>query len=130
MVRTILSLIALMLLLVSCGHTRYVPVDRVRTELRDVIKHRIDSVHLIDSIYVHTKGDTVYQTRWRTMLRERKIIDTVHHYRTDTITQVVEVPAQPTIIQRMEYYGYRIVFFASVLLALLYVIRKQLWRKQ
>lgn len=119
-----------MLLLWSCGHTRYVPVERVRTSYRDIVKHQIDSVHLIDSIYLHTKGDTVYQTRWRTMLRERKIIDTVHILRQDTISKVVEVERRPSFVERVERNTYRLVLLGIAIYLLVQLIRRQLWGKR
>lgn len=127
--QAIISLIIGIILFTSCGQTRYVPVDRVHTEIRDVIQHRIDSVHLIDSIYVHSHGDTVYQTRWRTMLRERKIIDTVLEVRIDTITRVVEVERPPGFLQRAERNGYRLALLAVVLVMLIRYIRS-LWRSK
>lgn len=131
MTRSILYLISLLLVVVAvlsgCGQVRHVPVESVRIDYRDVVQTRIDSVHILDSIFVHTSNDTVYQTRWRTMLRERKIIDTLHHIKVDTVTRVVEVEKPPTLLHRLEYNFYRIALVAVLAYALVQLI-KRLWR--
>lgn len=50
---------------------------------------RVDSLVLTDSVFVNTylKGDTVFQDRIKTVVRERvqRVVDTVYIHRTDTI---------------------------------------------
>lgn len=127
---TLISLMSLMLYIVSCGQTRYIPSAQVYSKVQEAARHSTDSVHLIDSIYVHSKGDTVYQTRWRTMLRERKIIDTIRVSIRDSIPYpvVVETPHRPTLGERLDIWGWRIVGC----IALVYLISQviiRIWRR-
>lgn len=126
----LISLLSLLLFIASCGQTRYVPTREVYSKVQELARHRIDSIHLIDSIYVHTKGDTVYQTRWRTLLRERKIIDTLRVTERDTIPYpvVVEQPHRPTFRTRIEVWLWRVVGGTALGYLLLQVVIR-LWRK-
>ena len=70
--RELISLsICLLLLLCSCQSVRYVPIERVSTE--KVTEH--DSIYLEvlkhDSVYVTSRGDTVFVDRWHTEYRDR-----------------------------------------------------------
>ena len=57
-----------------------------------------DKEYVHDSIYIHEKGDTVRETFYRTLWRERAVHDTVIERVTDTIVKtetvekVVKVP--------------------------------------
>lgn len=126
-----ISLLCLLLYIASCGQTRYIPTKEVYSKVQELAHHRIDSVHLIDSIYVHTRGDTVYQTRWRTMLRERKIIDTVRITERDSIPYpvVVEAPHRPTLGARLEAWLWRILGGIALTYLLLQAVVR-LWRRE
>ena len=67
-------------------HTVYVPVEHTSIEYKDRL--RLDSIFYRDTIQLFTRGDTVYKdiVRWR----ERFVLDTVYHTRTDSIPVIIE----------------------------------------
>ena len=85
----IIWLVFLMLLawLTSCTTTKYVEVERIRTDTTYITKWQKDSVWLHDSIHVTEKGDTVRIERWRTQWRDRLRVDTIYQATHDTIPQ-------------------------------------------
>ena len=72
-------------LLSSCTTTKYVEVERVRTDTTYITKWQKDSVWLHDSIHVKEKGDTVLIEKWHTQWRDRLRIDTIYQATHDTI---------------------------------------------
>ena len=124
MIIIFLSLLALAL--TSCSpKVRLVPVERTHIEWRDRL--RLDSIYLHDSIYITERmaGDTVYKVKEVYRWRDRWRVDTVNTGRTDSITEVVEVPAKLTAWQawRLEAFA---PLLAIALLLLAWVTRK-LW---
>lgn len=89
---TIIFLFSLMIL--SGCKTVYVPVDRVHTEYQDRLER--DSIHILDSIYIREKGDTIWLTRWRVEYRDRIKVDSVH------IRDSVPVPYPVEVIKTVE----------------------------
>ena len=85
----IIWLVFLMLLawLTSCTTTKYVEVERIRTDTTYITKWQKDSVWLHDSIHVTEKGDTVRIERWHTQWRDRLRVDTIYQATHDTIPQ-------------------------------------------
>ena len=69
----LVTLFALFLLCSGCSTTKYVPIEKVRTEWKDNIRevHTLDSV--IDTRLVYIKGDTVIDYRDRIKWRDRII---------------------------------------------------------
>lgn len=76
-------------LLAGCTTTKYVEVEKVRTDTVYQSKIEKDSVWLHDSVFVkeYTKGDTVFRDRdrWRTEYIEKLLTDTVYKSRVDSI---------------------------------------------
>lgn len=82
---SILLALLWLLCLAGCKTVRYVPVPEYHTLYKtriDTVQHR-DSVYFRDSVYITTKGDTVYLTK--THWRER--FKNVYHIKADTIMQ-------------------------------------------
>ena len=124
--RSLTALFALFVGLTACSpKVRLVPVEHTRVEWRDRL--RLDSVYLHDSIYITERmaGDTVYKVKEVYRWRDRWRVDTVNTGRTDSITEVVEVPAKLTAWQawRLEAFA---PLLAIALLLLAWVTRK-LW---
>lgn len=67
----VLAVFALVALF-SCK-TQYVPVETVRTEYKVKTDTFIkkDSVHVKDSVFMHSKGDTVWYEKWHTRYIDR-----------------------------------------------------------
>lgn len=79
-------------LLSSCTTTKYVEVERVRTDTTYITKWQRDSIYLKDSTHVSEKGDTVRIEHWHTEWRDRWNRDTVYQATHDTIPQPYPVP--------------------------------------
>lgn len=79
----------------SCTQTKYVEktVEVVRVDTLYQVKIKRDSVHLRDSVYlnVYTKGDTVYQNKYRERVQyiDKLKVDTVYKSKVDTIYKSV-----------------------------------------
>ena len=94
MIRKIIALITIMLLCILSGckthelvRTEVVEVPRISVvEKHDTIR---DSIAVMDSIIIQTKGDTILKDRWRTETKWRDRIKVVNT--TDTVTQTVPV---------------------------------------
>lgn len=86
---------------VNCT-TKYVPVVNTVMDSVRVVDVRRDSVHVLDSVFVYGKNDTVYSTRWRIEYREALRVDTFYSYRCDTVNHVVEVERKLSYIERLK----------------------------
>ena len=115
--------------LASCGVTRTIVKEgEVRTEWRDRYTERRDSVYLHDSVYIHSKGDTVYLERWYTRIRDRTLRDTLYLHKTDSVyveTQVKKSSAIADINSTLRVLGCTAVILA-VIIFVLKILRR--WR--
>lgn len=69
-------LISLILLfLIGCGRTVYVPIETVKTEYKDRLQ--ADSIHLYDSIFVKIANDTVRIEKYRYKYKDKIVRDSV-----------------------------------------------------
>ena len=80
------------LLLVGCkGQERI--VETVRTEYKDRLVEKVDTVSVKDSTFVYVKGDTLYIYKYRDRWREKIVRDTSYIMKTDS----VEVPVYVSV---------------------------------
>lgn len=113
---TAIAVLCMIMLLSGCKTTRYVPVERMRTEYKDrvVAVHDTvrDSVLVLNHVYRHdsvsvlSRGDTVYVERWHTLLqsiqlrnraeRSKAAHDTLYVTRTDSVRVPVPVERKLT----------------------------------
>ena len=132
--RAPLVILIALVLLASCKTrqvTEYVTVEvpRVHTEWKtDTLR---DSVHVIDSVTVYTKGDTVYVDRTRNKVRWRDRI--VRAEKCDTITKVKEVPVPVEVEKKLSKWQkvrMRLGDSAMALLALAaaFIVTRFIWR--
>lgn len=111
---------AIITLLAGCKTTKYVPVERMRTEYKDrvVAVHDTvrDSVLVLNDVYRHdsvsvlSRGDTVYVERWHTLrqtavdkwrtLQSIAAHDTLYLTRTDSVRVPVPVERKLTKWER------------------------------
>ena len=78
----------------ACTTTKYVTVPVTHTDTLYITKHQRDSIHVLDSIYIKDRGDTVWIERWHTKYVERLLTDTLIEHRTDTVSVPVEVQVE------------------------------------
>ena len=82
-----LAVLMLLAWLTSCTTTKYVEVEKVRTDTTYITKWQKDSVLLHDSIHVKERGDTVLVEKWHTKYVEKQVHDTTYVATHDTIPQ-------------------------------------------
>lgn len=90
----IILLILIALAAAACTSTRYVPVESVRTEYKDRLQTRVDSVFVADSVFIREKGDTIYIEHTRYAYRDRYTRDTTYVSVVDTVCVPYPVPAE------------------------------------
>lgn len=71
--------------LTGCKSVEYVPVETARTDSVYIRQLSRDSIYTHDSIYIHEKGDTVFQYRYRFQYKDRAVHDTAYIERRDSI---------------------------------------------
>ena len=88
--------------LCSCSRVQYYPVSTYKVDSVYVNKFERDSIYFRDSVYVHTKADTVFLTRTQYKYREIVLRDTMRVIQCDTTTVVREVPREFTKMQMLK----------------------------
>lgn len=117
----------LCLMLCGCTTTKYVEVEKVRTDTTYITKWQKDSVWLHDSIMVSEKGDTIRIEKWHTKYIEKQLHDTLYSATHDTIPVICEVekevPAQLSSWQKLLIKaGY--LALAAFIVSIIYIIIK------
>lgn len=92
--KKIVLFVFMALMAVACKTVEYVPVVKTEVEYRDRIEK--DTLVVKDSVYIHQKGDTVYQEKYKYIYKEHTKVDTAYIYSCDTITKVQTVEKQLT----------------------------------
>ncbi len=87
--KQIILITALALLCCSCGTTKYVPIETVKTEYRDKIVK--DSIFRYDSVFVKQTADTFILERYKYLYRDKIIRDSVFLQDTIRVPYPVEV---------------------------------------
>jgi len=117
------AFLVLVFVLSSCGTTRTIVKEgEGRTEYVDRFREHRDSIYLHDSVYIHSKGDTVYQERWHTRIRDRTVRDTVYIQKVDSIYVDRQVKKTSGIAEIS--YTLRLLGCAAVVIAVLLFILK------
>lgn len=121
-----------LLLICSCRSVEYLPVETVRTDTVYMNKVQRDSIHIRDSIYVRTSGDTVWRDRYHIELRDRLLRDTIYVNSTDTIRVPYPVEARLTRWQqfRMEAGGIALGVLAVIVIGTIVCIAVKLRMKK
>lgn len=118
--------ITLLCAVFSCTTVKYVPVDTVKNDSIRVVDVRRDSIHILDSVFIREKNDTVYLTRWKTIYKEHLKTDTIVEVRVDSINTVVEVAKPLTRMQSIKQDIGAGVMWAVPIIFLLYILYRKL----
>lgn len=125
----IIIVCACLLLFCSCNTTRYVEVEKVRTDTLFETILMYDSIHVHDSVHVKEKGDSVWEERWHTKYIEKVLMDTIYQSTHDTIPKpypvTLEVPTQLSWWQNTRLYIANALLIAIVIYLLYYFIFKR-----
>lgn len=98
------ALIAVAAVFGSCTTTRYVDVERVKTDTCYVVQKQRDSIYVEkyrhDSVFIQQRGDTVFFYKWLTVYqdqwRDRVVHDSIYLSKTDTLNiETIEVREKP-----------------------------------
>lgn len=95
-----LLLLLVLTLFVNCA-TKYVPVEVVRLDSVRYVDVKRDSIHVLDSVVIAGKNDTIYLTRWRVEYREALRVDTFTQVKRDTTFVTKEVEKKLTKAQEL-----------------------------
>ncbi len=112
----IVVLLIVLWLFTSCkSKTVYVPVESVKTEYKDkLIK---DSIHILDSIFLYSRNDTVFLNKYRFVYKDKLVKDTVNLK--DTIRIPYPVKGDTIYINRLKWYQEACIWFTSLVLVAL-----------
>ena len=108
------------------GCKTYVPVETVKTETERVVDIQRDSIYVLDSVFVRSKADTVFVTKWRVEFREALRVDTFRVVERDSINHVVEVERPLTKLQELKMDIGTGVMWAVPIIVCLYILYRKL----
>ena len=107
-------------LLSSCTTTKYIEVEKVRTDTTYITKWQKDSVWLHDSIHVKEKGDTMLIEKWHTKYIEKQVHDTISVARTDSVP--VPYPVPEYVERELSWWQRTQMYAGDVMLVVLLVL--------
>ena len=112
----------LIFITVSCATTKVAPVESSHTREEKI--SRIDSIYVRDSILIYIKGDTIRETRYRDVWRDRIVRDTV--FQSDTIPKLVtvEVEKKFTFWQGVKQETWLFFVICTLVFVAIYIIRR------
>lgn len=104
----------------SCRSVQYVPVETVKTEIQYKDRLQRDSIHVLDSVFLQVKGDTVFRDRYRIVYKDKQIRDTAYIHKVDSVQVPYPVEKDLTRWQsiKIELGGWAF----GMILALLFII--------
>lgn len=104
----------------SCRSVQYVPVETVKTEIQYKDRLQRDSIHVLDSVFLKVKGDTVFRDRYRIVYKDKQIRDTAYIHKVDSVRVPYPVEKDLTRWQsiKIELGGWAF----GMILALLFII--------
>ena len=119
----------------GCKNVQYIPVETVKTEYVTKIDTVLqkDSVVFHDSVYIHSKGDTVWYEKWHT-----RYVDRIHEViKTDTMIKLdsiqVPYPVERKLSKweqvKLDYGGEAIVVFFIIFIVLSWLIMNKILRR-
>ena len=111
----------------GCRTIEYFPVETVRTDTVYVNSVSVDSVLVRDSVYIHEKGDTVTEYRYKYVYRYKDRVDTLYISSRDTVSVPYPVEKELTRWQqpKVDYGGWAIgIVFVFILVVVGYMVYK------
>ena len=93
-----------LLLLLSCTKTVYVPVERTVTDVQYRGRIISDSIHTSDTVRVYALGDTVYIDKIKMQYKTKYVRDTAYVNRTDSIPYTVEVVKEKAVVPQWAWW--------------------------
>ena len=122
-------ILILLVCFMACKSTeRIVEVPVTKTEYKDRVVEKKDSVYVHDSTYMYVGGDTVYLYKYRNVYRDKILRDTVSVVRVDSITVPYPVERKLTFWEKAQMNILK-VFVVVICSALLFWLAKIVWHR-
>ena len=119
----------LILCFMACkGTERIVEVQTVKTEYKDKVVEKRDSIYVKDSTFVYVGGDTVYMYKYKNIYRDKIKTDTLYITKRDSVS--VPYPVE----KKLSYWKENLLCFGKlfvvfILLAVVVVIGYFVWHR-
>lgn len=84
----------------GCKSVKYVPVTTVLTDTTYISKEKWDSIYVLDSVFIHEKGETLLIEKTKYKYIERVLHDTIYKERKDSVAVPYPVEKELTWSQR------------------------------
>jgi hypothetical protein len=101
----------------GCTTTKYVEIEKIRTDTTYITKLQKDSVWIHDSVEVKIKGDSVLIERWHTKYKEKIVRDTTYVAKHDTIPQ--PYPVEKLVEKKLSWFQQTEIWAGRVILTIL-----------
>lgn len=118
----------------SCTTTKYVEVERTKTDTCYVAQKQRDSIYIEkyrhDSVFIQQRGDTVFYYKWLTVYqdqwRDRVVHDSIYISKTDTLNiETIEVREKSlSLWQRVRMATGTVALFIIAIGIAIYFIRR------
>lgn len=86
----------------SCRSVKYVPRETIKHDTTYINKLIKDSIYLKDSVYIHSKNDTVFVEKYKYQYIDKVVRDTSYVVKSDTISVPYPVEKRPTRWQQLK----------------------------
>lgn len=86
----------------SCRSVEYVPRETIKHDTMYINKLIKDSIYLKDSVYIHSKNDTVFVEKYKYQYIDKVVRDTSYVVKSDTISVPYPVEKRLTRWQQLK----------------------------
>lgn len=86
----------------SCRSVEYVPRETIKHDTMYINKLIKDSIYLKDSVYIHSKNDTVFVEKYKYQYIDKVVRDTSYVVKSDTISVPYPVEKKLTRWQELK----------------------------
>lgn len=86
----------------SCRSVEYVPCETIKHDTTYINKLIKDSIYLKDSVYIHSKNDTVFVEKYKYQYIDKVVRDTSYVVKSDTISVPYPVEKRLTRWQQLK----------------------------
>lgn len=102
--KTIIYILTILLAsaICSCRSVEYVPRETIKHDTTYINKLIKDSIYLKDSVYIHSKNDTVFIEKYKYQYIDKVVRDTSYVVKSDTISVPYPVEKKLTRWQQLK----------------------------
>lgn len=122
--RNVIIITLMLVVLAGCKSIEYIPVESVRSEVQYRDRLQRDSIHVLDSVFMLVRGDTVFRDRYRLIYRDKLIRDTAYIHKVDSIQAPYPIEKKLTRWQQMKLELGGWVFAALLIIIAVCILKK------